>query len=89
MGVPACLPAQYPLFPFMRRPVFDPQQLPVMPSEASLPALGAERLTAEFVRDRLRTPPDWEPEHTDAVSYTHLTLPTNTVTCRSRWSPYH
>lgn len=49
----------------MRRPVFDPQQLPVVPSEASLPALGAERLTAEFVRDRLRTPPDWEPEHTD------------------------
>ena len=25
----------------------------------------------------------------EAVSYTHLTLPTNTVTCRSRWSPYH
>ena len=25
----------------------------------------------------------------DPVSYTHLTLPTNTVTCRSRWSPYH
>ena len=25
----------------------------------------------------------------DSVSYTHLTLPTNTVTCRSRWSPYH
>ena len=24
-----------------------------------------------------------------AVSYTHLTVPTNTVTCRSRWSPYH
>ena len=24
-----------------------------------------------------------------SVSYTHLTLPTNTVTCRSRWSPYH
>ena len=23
-----------------------------------------------------------------AVSYTHLTLPTKTVTCRSRWSPY-
>ena len=27
--------------------------------------------------------------HQKAVSYTHLTLPTNTVTCRSRWSPYH
>ena len=23
------------------------------------------------------------------VSYTHLTLPTNRVVCRSRWSPYH
>ena len=23
------------------------------------------------------------------VSYTHLTLPTNTNACRSRWSPYH
>ena len=27
--------------------------------------------------------------YSSAVSYTHLTLPTNTVTCRSRWSPYH
>ena len=25
----------------------------------------------------------------DAVSYTHLTLPTNISRCRSRWSPYH
>ena len=24
-----------------------------------------------------------------AVSYTHLTLPTTIVLCRSRWSPYH
>ena len=24
-----------------------------------------------------------------AVSYTHLTLPTNIIRCRSRWSPYH
>ena len=24
-----------------------------------------------------------------AVSYTHLTLPTNSKMCRSRWSPYH
>ena len=23
------------------------------------------------------------------VSYTHLTLPTNWLLCRSRWSPYH
>ena len=34
---------------------------------------------------------DMSPKARDikAVSYTHLTLPTNTVTCRSRWSPYH
>ena len=25
----------------------------------------------------------------DAVSYTHLTLPTIAAECRSRWSPYH
>ena len=25
----------------------------------------------------------------EAVSYTHLTLPTNHDMCRSRWSPYH
>ena len=24
-----------------------------------------------------------------SVSYTHLTLPTKQVQCRSRWSPYH
>ena len=25
----------------------------------------------------------------EAVSYTHLTLPTTCTRCRSRWSPYH
>ena len=25
----------------------------------------------------------------NAVSYTHLTLPTTARRCRSRWSPYH
>ena len=24
-----------------------------------------------------------------SVSYTHLTLPTRSIKCRSRWSPYH
>ena len=27
--------------------------------------------------------------HTKPVSYTHLTLPTTGIRCRSRWSPYH
>ena len=25
----------------------------------------------------------------ETVSYTHLTLPTMSLVCRSRWSPYH
>ena len=25
----------------------------------------------------------------EPVSYTHLTLPTTVLKCRSRWSPYH
>ena len=25
----------------------------------------------------------------ETVSYTHLTLPTTRLRCRSRWSPYH
>ena len=28
-------------------------------------------------------------ETNEAVSYTHLTLPTKPMMCRSRWSPYH
>ena len=30
-----------------------------------------------------------EEQTTGPVSYTHLTLPTTTFGCRSRWSPYH
>ena len=32
----------------------------------------------------------YDDTHSDeAVSYTHLTLPTKRTRCRSRWSPYH
>ena len=30
-----------------------------------------------------------EPDGSETVSYTHLTLPTTIKPCRSRWSPYH
>ena len=30
-----------------------------------------------------------EAADTAPVSYTHLTLPTTRLVCRSRWSPYH
>ena len=29
------------------------------------------------------------PSSFGTVSYTHLTLPTMSLVCRSRWSPYH
>ena len=32
---------------------------------------------------------DFFPPMVEAVSYTHLTLPTKNSPCRSRWSPYH
>ena len=32
---------------------------------------------------------NWLRWFTQAVSYTHLTLPTKLEWCRSRWSPYH
>ena len=32
---------------------------------------------------------EWLANIKNAVSYTHLTLPTNVQQCRSRWSPYH
>ena len=31
----------------------------------------------------------WQRSTLLAVSYTHLTLPTTSALCRSRWSPYH
>ena len=32
---------------------------------------------------------DFDEDNYDAVSYTHLTLPTIILPCRYRWSPYH
>ena len=37
----------------------------------------------------LNSMPTYEEFRDTSVSYTHLTLPTNSVWCRSRWSPYH
>ena len=42
--------------------------------------------TFEFVSPGGQTSISYPPE---AVSYTHLTLPTTLHECRSRWSPYH
>ena len=42
-----------------------------------------------FVSDHMEVLWDLDTEARDAVSYTHLTLPTTLHECRSRWSPYH
>ena len=66
----------------------------VVLTDPERPAVAMERVRTRFPRTvELR----WEPEggrslsprRYSAVSYTHLTLPTNSVWCRSRWSPYH
>ena len=43
------------------------------------------RLSADFSKETLQARRGWQ----EAVSYTHLTLPTTIGWCRSRWSPYH
>ena len=44
-----------------------------------------------IVRDLSKRVSNWRAERSleEAVSYTHLTLPTIHVECRSRWSPDH
>ena len=44
---------------------------------------------ADKVEDTVEDAIDDAKDAIAAVSYTHLTLPTNSVWCRSRWSPYH
>ena len=62
---------------------------------ADIPAIGlygllAEPMLAVDFADHLEVALGHRPLHVPAaVSYTHLTLPTSCVQCRSRWSPYH
>ena len=52
-------------------------------------AAGLARPAAVAVADQNDKKPTHKVTVFAAVSYTHLTLPTNSVWCRSRWSPYH
>lgn len=43
-------------------PILDPHQIPVISTDAHLPALGPERLSAEFLRRRFSGIAGWNPE---------------------------
>lgn len=57
---------QPPIESLTRRPGFDPEQAPLDPAFTDPRVRGepveADKLTAQAVRVRLRTPPDWQPE---------------------------
>ena len=48
--------------PLSKLPNFDPRQVPVAGVDSHLPAVPAERLQADFLRQRFAAPPDWQPE---------------------------
>jgi 8-oxo-dGTP pyrophosphatase MutT (NUDIX family) len=48
-----------------RRSIPDPRLARIDPSGARLPAIGAERLTPQFLRERFHHPPVWTPEFID------------------------
>ena len=52
------------------------------------PDVGASVIT-RFAQDPVKLLSDVSSYTLEPVSYTHLTLPTIHVECRSRWSPYH
>ncbi|MDB5730796.1 MAG: coenzyme pyrophosphatase [Variovorax sp.] len=48
--------------PFAPLPVFDPRDVPVLSTDAALPAVPFERLGANALRQRFAAPPAWQPE---------------------------
>ncbi|MEY4753754.1 MAG: hypothetical protein RJA44_1429 [Pseudomonadota bacterium] len=46
----------------MARLIHDPRAIPVIGTDAHLPAVSAERLSAAALQRRLIDPPDWQPE---------------------------
>lgn len=48
--------------PLSKIPNFDPREVPVAGVDAHLPAVSAARLTADALRWRFASPPQWQPE---------------------------
>ena len=63
--------------------IIDESELLSVVSKLTLRGLKHSRGEADFVNLKINKVCE------EAVSYTHLTLPTTARRCRSRWSPYH
>ena len=53
--------------------IIHPQSVPVAHISTELPAIGAEQLTPQALRQRFATPPDWQPELRQEPSYMQRT----------------
>lgn len=62
-----------PLTPLSKIPNFDPRHAPSLGMDVHLPAVPLERLTAEALRQRFRSPPVWEPEVRSEPRFTDRT----------------
>ena len=58
--------------------------VPFVPKAASKLSEGVHQVVPSHYKN-----PEQLPQGGVPVSYTHLTLPTRSCQCRSRWSPYH
>ena len=54
--------SQLPLTPLSKLPHFDPRKVPVVGSDAHLPAVAAAQLLPNALRARFQNPPVWQPE---------------------------
>ena len=63
--------------------------LPKIKDKERILKAAREKETVTYKGVPIRLAADFSKETLQAVSYTHLTLPTISLVCRSRWSPYH
>ena len=61
------------------------------PSDTEFKAMVIRKLTelTELTENYQKLQGNYNELTANSVSYTHLTLPTMIIRCRSRWSPYH
>jgi 8-oxo-dGTP pyrophosphatase MutT (NUDIX family) len=56
--------------PLSKLPFFDPRKVPVLGTDAQLPAVPPQALTAQALRQRFKQPPVWQPEVVKEIRFT-------------------